>query len=139
MRSVEFRDGKWKQTAVQVFFFKLDILSLPQFFLGRKFTCQRLTYQIFSGYFKEGGGPWMISFPKKNHLCTLFKTSFSFILYHSLQYHLNSTFHFSLGPMFLSAFLRDWGVISFDILTVTVMTTGSWSQLSAKHSKLFCH
>ena len=43
-------------------------------------------------------------------------------------------FHFGLGPMFLSAFLRDWGVISFDILTVTVMITGSWSQLEVGHN-----
>ena len=76
---------------------------------------------------RSNGGPWKISFKKKkHHRRTLFNTSFYFILHQSLQYHLNSMFHFSLGPMFLSAFLRDWGVISFDILTVTVMTTGSW-------------
>ena len=77
---------------------------------------------------RSNRGPWQIhvSFQKKeHHLRRLFKTSFSFILYHSLLYHLNNMFYFSLGPMFLSAFLRDWGVISFDILTVTVMTTGS--------------
>ena len=27
-------------------------------------------------------------------------------------------FYFSLGPMFLAAYLRDWGLIAFDILTV---------------------
>ena len=77
---------------------------------------------------RSNRGPWQIhvSFQKKeHHLRRLFKTSFSFIQYHSLLYHLNSMFYFSLGPMFLSAFLRDWGVISFDFLTVTVMTTGS--------------
>ena len=82
-------------------------------------------------------GPWQIhvSFQKKeHHLRRLLKTSFSFILYHSLQYHLNSMFYFSLGPMFFSAFLRDWGVVSFDILTVTVKL-----QLWARHWKLLCH
>lgn len=73
---------------------------------------------------RSNGSPWKKKKKKKkHHRRTLFKTSFSLILCHSL--HLNSMFHFSLGPMFLSAFLRDWGVVSFDILTVTVMTTGS--------------
>ena len=151
--------------AVVVVFFKWIVFILPRFFLGRNILSQWLTLYFFWVFpslvclyyhllllktkkqkkhyiIRFNRGPWQIhvSFQKKeHHLRRLFKTSFSFILYHSLQYHLNSMFYFSLGPMFLSAFLRDWGVISFDILTVTVMTTGSWSQLWARHWKLLCH
>ena len=105
-------------------FFSTVCLYYHLLLLKKKTKKQQKNHYII----RSNRGPWQIhvSFQKKeHHLRRLLKTSFSFILYHSLQYHLNSMFYFSLGPMFFSAFLRDWGVISFDILTVTVMTTES--------------
>ena len=141
------------QFAVVVVFFIWNFLIPPRLFLGRNFFFKyfmvHCAITIIQYCWKENknrymirsnGGPWKISFQKKkHHRRTLFNTSFYFILHQSLQYHLNSMFHFSLGPMFLSAFLRDWGVISFDILTVTVMTTGSWLVLWARYWNLLCH